>query len=79
MKRSTVFCFVDGQLTIKTDGHGDQAGWGCFAWDEDQVEVIPYDEKPGSYIAVEIPKSELIEPRDFLCRVFPKDAALASS
>lgn len=71
LKRNEVCVFLDGSLTIKVEGHGEQNGWGQFSWDEQQVEFVPYDEKSGCALNFDIPKSELIELRDFLNRIFP--------
>lgn len=72
IKRGEVFVFVDGQLRIKTEGHGDENGWGEFIFDEEQVEIVPHEECSGCSHVIEIPRSELIALRDFLNRAFPR-------
>lgn len=74
MKRGEVFSFVDGTLHVKIDGYGEQNGWGQFVFDEKQVEFTPHEEDSGSSLAVDVPKSELIELRNFLNRLFPLSA-----
>lgn len=71
MKRGEVFSFIDGTLRVKIDGYGEQNGWGQFVFDEKQVEFTPHEEDSGSSLVVDVPKSELIELRDFLNRLFP--------
>lgn len=74
MKKQKVFMFVDGSLSIKVDGYEWQNGWGQFSWDEVQVEMVPHEERSGCSMVVDITRTELIDLRDFLNRVFPPSA-----
>lgn len=71
LKRNEVLALLDGSLTIKMDGHGETIGWGEWSFDERQVEIVPHDDDSRSSMVIETPKSELIELRDFLLRIFP--------
>ncbi len=64
LKRSEIFSFDDGLLTIKVSGHGRANGWGSLAFHERQVEI-----DADGFHTVEIPPSELRELRDFIDRV----------
>lgn len=64
MKHGEIFCFDDGQLRIKTSGHGSQDGWGEFTFHERQIEL-----DADGFASIEVPPSELIALRDFLNRV----------
>ena len=64
-RKSYVFSFDGGNLTVLGEGHPEQ-GSGWFTFDEDEVQWRPHDEKDGCYLLANLPKSELIELRDFL-------------
>lgn len=73
LKRGEVFVFLDGSLTVKLSGYGEESGWGQFSFDSKQVEKVPYEERDGYAIVVDLPNSELRELRDFLNRLFPPE------
>ena len=64
LQRNSVLVFDGGNLTIRQNGP--QAGWGVFAINEDQVELI------AEKAEWEIPPSELKALRDFLNKAFPQ-------
>jgi len=67
LKRGEILSFDDGQLRIKTAGHGPQNGWGEFTFHERQIEI-----DADGFASIEVPPSELIALRDFLNRVICK-------
>lgn len=71
LKRGAVFSFLDGSISIKLEGYGERNGWAELVFDEKQVNFVPLDDREGSSLLIEMPKSELIELRDFLNRTFP--------
>jgi hypothetical protein len=66
LKKSAVLCFDGGTLTINRDGFGDDNGRGYFAFDEDNVEWVPHDERAGCYLQFALAPSEMAELRDWL-------------
>lgn len=68
LKRSATLDFEGGMLTINLSGFGDKNGSGCFVFDEEDVQWHPHDEKSGCYLAVDIPRSEMVELRDWLTK-----------
>jgi hypothetical protein len=67
VKISEVLGFVDGVITVKVSGHGEENGDGHLSFNEDSLFV----EEDGSRWA-KIKASELIAIRDFLDRVLTK-------
>lgn len=69
-RKTHVFCFVDGTLSVLGDGYvGKGDGW--FTFDEEVIDWQPHDEKSGNYLTAKIPHSELLALRDFLNNHFP--------
>lgn len=75
MKRNHVFCFEPATLTLFQEGHGEKNGSAELTIDERYASVIPHTDSEGSYISVKIPRSELIELRDFLNKTIPSAPA----
>lgn len=70
LKRSEIFSFDDGLLTIKVSGHGQANGWGSLAFHERQVEI-----DADGFHTVEIPPSELRAIRDFIDAILSRRVA----
>lgn len=70
VKKRYVFGFVNGNLSVDGEGCANE-GDGWFTFEEDNVDWHQYDEKSGTYLLVDVPRSELIELRDFLIQRFP--------
>ena len=66
MKQTSNLIFCGGVLALRQSGHGDKNGTGYFQFDETDMDWQPHDESDGSYIRIELPRSELIELRDYL-------------
>lgn len=72
LKRSAMFCFEGGSLTIKLHGYGTSDGDGHFAFDDDDLQWERDHESPNTTTRwISVPASELTELRDFLNKHFP--------
>lgn len=71
MKHSAAFCFVDGSLTVKGHGWGEQEGNGHFAFSDDDLQYEQDDCSSKVSRWTPISRSDLIELRDFLNKQFP--------
>jgi hypothetical protein len=65
-KTMPTLVFEDGTISIRLSGYGAENGGGIFTFDETTVRWHEHDNRSGSYLTVEIAKSEMIELRDWL-------------
>lgn len=65
------FSFEPGCIEIKTAGYGDRNGSGHIAFDEENVDWEPKEDRDGSILVVRVEKSEWLSIRDFLNKRFP--------
>lgn len=71
MKRRETLSFDPGTLSVRISGYGAQNYSAEFIFDWNLVDHRPNEEDSGSYVAIDLPHSELIAIRDFLNRVIP--------
>lgn len=71
MKRGISFGFEGGGLDIKLEGYGDQNGSGHFAFSEEELQWDEDQETGRVSRWVKVEKSELLEIRNLLNRLFP--------
>jgi hypothetical protein len=67
---SHILGFHPGEFMVRSDGSG------SIAFDEDDVDFEPCDDRVGNIIKVELEASELIAIRDWLNERFPQSSAL---
>lgn len=65
-KNKPTLIFEGGTISIRRSGYGALNGGGIFTFDEEDVEPHPHTDRSGSYITVEIAKSDMLEIRDWL-------------
>jgi hypothetical protein len=76
MKKCHTFAFVGGAITVNGEGHP-ETGSGQLAFDDDDLQFEPYEDRDGVSRFIDLPRSELIGIRDFLNRLLPVEPATA--
>ncbi len=66
--------FAGGSLVVNMSGFGVKDGEGRFQFEEEEIDIVPHDERSGHFYEAPVAKSELIFLRDELLKIFPLGA-----